>query len=259
METTIPIKEFDIFKKVTSENGWVSPNGNFISCRPDEHDQSAWFTLRKFNSELYEKIMADDAHDMYMNPRMALSSLGYVHLSSNNILPPESKLSEDQYRLLDEAGLKIPVEINNIDSNKLIELLNIADTLQDPSLSNEDRDLIRLFLTKKDNRIIFYEEDVKKAERLFELLTRGLVDAGYYHDKAPFGLENIAKYRYSPVAKEDEIPKIVVKTQWHHHHSGDSSDHGKIEEQSVSVVDFSEVISWLDGDPRKIGRIENNV
>lgn len=259
METTIPIKEFDIFQKVTSKNGWVSPDGKFISCRPDEHDQSAWFTLYKFNNELYEKIKVDDADNMYMNPRMALSSLGYVHLSSSNVLLPESKLSDNQYSLLDQAGLKIPVEINDIDSNKLMELLNIDDTLKDPSLSNEDRDLIRLFLTKKNNRIIFYEEDVKKAERLFDLLTRGFVDAGYYHDKGSFGLENIAKYRYSPVAKEDEIPKIVVKTQWHHHHAGDSSDHGKVEEQSVSIVDFSEVLSWLDGDPRKNGRIENNV
>lgn len=101
---------FRASESIFSTDGWLTPTGEFYSCRSDQHDECAKFVLGKFRSDILKlHLTEEEKEDIDKLPaRMVLGRYGHVLLSHGQAELPELLLKAEQIKLLMDAGIHIP-------------------------------------------------------------------------------------------------------------------------------------------------------
>jgi len=180
-------KTFFRYKEVigdgSRQNGWLTPDGGFYACEPNEHDKCAAYVVEKNTSlrSLGEGVL----------PRSFLMGEGYALISSGRVVLPENDLSFEQLRLIEESGVLMLEEpiVKLVDyeeyiravreKTKLDDYKAIAEEIDwyggscDPSLGKvRVGEVVERFLGNPNKEMIITDNE-KVAEYLLEMFSGG--------------------------------------------------------------------------------------
>ena len=74
-------ERFSSSRKITTPNGWLSPAGVFVPCKPDEHGASADFIFAKNRAYFETHLQNEDLEKYARLPRYLLEKAGYILVS----------------------------------------------------------------------------------------------------------------------------------------------------------------------------------
>lgn len=159
---------FMMSDRITEKDGWLSPDGRFWSCAPDQHGACATHVRTQLEKEKDEKEPIATV-DNEVPSRQTLFILGFVQLSHGYVVPPLKAVTRDQIARLDDGKYKIPVRLT--DATLVERFTGLLQELSDERLDNTTRDLVRLFF---DTELKFrIDDNQEQAEILFNALTTG--------------------------------------------------------------------------------------
>lgn len=150
------------------QHGWLSPQGAFITCKPDEHDVCAQYVVSLNTNYFKDKLGAD--YDDYA-AREVLSALGYVQISGAypDFYNALGNITSEQYKLLTAAGFDVP-EALTLDTSKLLPSKeDAAKKLETKYPTEEFSDLLNKFYLDPFNGL--RTSNLELGEDIFNMLS----------------------------------------------------------------------------------------
>jgi hypothetical protein len=227
---------FKAARKIYLPDGWLAGRGLFWGCKGDEHDACARFIAEHHYPNILQEISQPaDEQDQFSNVRKGLFQQGFAQLNHNTLILPKDPLTEAQVKLLNDAGIKIPVEIN--DPQLAMELRGMLDSLKDGQIPNEVREQLRLFL---ENGMRFsIDNKPMVADALYNLITKGFIPGGYG--------EEINTFKESVSFSYPRDKQFVVRLRQHQH---DGSTPGLRWSSWITVMPYEEALTYSDFRPQ---------
>ncbi|MCX6729878.1 MAG: hypothetical protein NT058_00015, partial [Candidatus Portnoybacteria bacterium] len=170
--------------------------------------------------------------------RKTLAENGFVQLNNGTLILPKAPLTDKQIQRINEAGLRIPLRLEySGDITRDFKGMSLSIKLE--LFSNEAIELIREFFNNKCRFKV--DNDPPKANVLFEALTIGFEQGGYYKFSAGYTREYNFKY---PKDRDFAIEIIT------HRHDGYS---GLQYSSWIDLVPIKEMVEITGFDPHKGG------
>jgi hypothetical protein len=242
---------FDRFtglRKITSDNGWITPAGVFYACTPQEHDLCAGFLLK--NNIVHIKNILENNYKSavvgeidQLSPRTVLKEAGFALLSDG--LMVESNLPEHlsmkQFELMERAKLTFSPESGRLEPSIYLEFqkrLQEEQRLKELG-TNIDGDkgeqTVDYFIKNPNGVLDIY--DYHRSDEIFDLLTSG------YTSEIVINQIGKSKYKW----RQLNIGSGNVFVEFIHH---DHSEDGAYEcypsvEDIFTLVDRSAVDKFL--------------
>jgi len=213
--------KFVMSDAISKPDGWITPEGMFYPCTPDEHDECAKYLLKTRTEEIKDLLINNEKYSINVDhpeipPREILKAAGFGLLSGDLLseynLPV--KLTFKQLDLIDRSGLvytPLSGQLNlgdyqafqekmkgSEDAAKLIERKNIAfkNFLDDPTGT------------------IHIEENDEFAKKIFNILS-----AGYTKEITHKVGKGIMTWRHLQVGSNSDI---YLELDYHDHGYDDS-------------------------------------
>ncbi|MGB6838789.1 MAG: hypothetical protein WBD86_02155 [Microgenomates group bacterium] len=194
------------------QDGWLTPEGNFYPCEPDEHDDSAKFLL---SDQSPEDIDEREWLLEHFPPREIVKRRGYV-LVRGKILPSNDfiKLTPSQLDRLNEAGVQILDSINNNEFSPKIAIKSIkllsdrVDKIKDLKGYKEKVKDVREGLEERGEN-----SDIELRPGLKQELSRKFATMAF---SLAFGLtavESIERFKESPLSKNILVDGHIMQEE----------------------------------------------
>ncbi len=171
-------KIFEISESITKPDGWITPDGGFYPCTPEEHDECAKFLLTTKSKEIEDLLINKEIYSIdlkrpEMPPREILKAAGFGLLSGNFLSEynlPE-KLTFKQLELIEKSGLVYKPMAGQLN-------FDVYRTFQEKMKKSED--VIKLLERKNvvfrnfledPTKTIHIEENDGFAKKIFDILS----------------------------------------------------------------------------------------
>lgn len=168
--------------QVNKPDGWITPRGNFVGCKPDEHDTSALFLYEKYKEDIKKELLAKDLWHMARegvdkySPRELLKASGFALLTEKQMhrVNQPFTLSIYQMETLAAAG----IAPNNPDTPQLPILKEFRSSLPPyESLvtsewigSKQNKKYVKTFL-EDPTRYIYIKNEPDLTDKVFKGIT----------------------------------------------------------------------------------------
>lgn len=175
-----PEKTFESSIIKTTPDGWITKDGAFFACQPDEHDECAEFILNK-NRKQIEHSLISDGHYAYTgpntehSPRTILKAAGFALLSDNQLVEsnlPEA-LSLKQMEFAETNNLVFKPMSGQLDLVTYKSFLDKVKELERVQKLLKRKNVVITRFLEDPTKMIHLEENESFAKEIFDSLSKG--------------------------------------------------------------------------------------
>jgi len=224
------------------QHGWLSREGAFIVCNPDEHDACAKYIYEK-NKKYFKDKFGPEIDDL--NPRTILANAGYLKIAGPypDFFNLANGLNSTQYEIIKEAGYKIPKDLDLDPTNLLPQKEEIIKKLSNNYPIQEIKKCLNYFY--KNPFSGFRTENLEIGKKIFDVLSELSTEEKKYQSREDWGIQEI-------ISRKLGEGKIALAYEIYQHKGESPKDFGAAEKNVTVYVNTPEYIEGVIPDKSKI-------
>ncbi len=235
---------------IISDDGWLSPEGKFYSCNPDEHEKLA-NELCAENPDKIKELLRINSEDETLsdlerlNPRTILGRAGFALLSNGLLM--ESNMpgnpTKELQRLIEENNLIVTPEAGKLlpkyyaEYKKVLQQIDFDDIMAELSYSSEFNPWELSEFIKNPSHDIDLADAEEGARILFDLLTND-------YDGEIIAINEVARDRFVFRRIILTSGEIFLFHQHHSHYESDP-DYNAETQDFISITDKNRLKKFI--------------